>query len=154
MSDLKAVEALEDNTSDEMPEDFKLESTPRESTLTAASTPKNEQKASASSKPKPTQKTSAVGRSNDFEVGDVKITDGRLETDKVTINDEGIKVKTPTPVRKPRTVRGLPITREQYEKLTPRQKRRVRDAMERERRRRMNLPPRPKPGDTKPPPPN
>ena len=72
------------------------------------------------------------------EDGKVKIKGSTIETDEVKVNEKGVVFKqTPRPT--PRLpIRGLPITREQYEKMTPAQQRRVREEL----RRRGMLPPR------------
>ncbi|MDH3493763.1 MAG: hypothetical protein OEM82_09455, partial [Acidobacteriota bacterium] len=68
----------------------------------------------------------------------------------VTITDKGVIVRrTPGPAQTPPPPKP-PLTREQFEKLTPRQKRRLAEAIERERRLRNSRTRPPQPSVTPP----
>lgn len=110
-------------------------------------------------------KSSVVAKDKSIETGDVTIRDGevitkdaiikngKVETKDVIISDGKIKIKKP-----PKLPNRLPLTREEFRKLTPKQKEKIRAAMKEKRRleirrklelerlkRRRKPPPRPRP---------
>lgn len=101
-------------------------------------------------KPKQNKTTVVVDGEDTLYIGNMKITDDRIETEDMIVNDDGVFYKKPPKVKTfPRVqpVPGMrpPITKEEYEKLTPEQKRRLNEAMkkiqESQRWRKVPMPP-------------
>lgn len=119
-------------------EDSSIETIPNE--------PKSETVAKEETSTQPTAKPTEKATETKNNSSDVKISDGKVQTKDVTISGNKVETKTTTIDEKGVTVKNPPpppppLTREQLENLTPAQRRRLREAMERERRLRNKRPP-------------
>lgn len=86
--------------------------------------------------PKPTQNktTASASGTNEFTVGNVTVIGDRIETDEVIIDEKGVFFKKPPKVKTVPRVHQVPnvrppFTKEEFEKLTPEQQRKLNEAM-------------------------
>ena len=140
------VQTVSESTPDMYPGETnsgRAEAADEKTTSTAPATVRTPTKAARNGKTQSSDKTGLV-------TDGVRITGDKVETDSVTITDKGVIVRrTPGPAQTPPPPKP-PLTREQFEKLTPRQKRRLAEAIERERRLRNSRTRPPQPSVTPP----
>ena len=135
------VEALEEKVTDEFPAG-KTDERADTVELKKTSRPKKVTKVAAAPTRAPKTGKGKSAKDTELWVEGLTIKEGEIETDSAIMTDEGFIFKK-TPVRRPPPVtRDIPMTRKQFEKLTPKQKKRVMEALRKERRlRNIKIPP-------------